>query len=263
MAFGKKVQRSKTAKRNTVDNVASFGPLKSNTYDIKINKAYIHEAPNGSMHFRIEAKPLAGGKFIRISECFQSGDEKGNRIFYTDKDGNDQDMIGYTKLNDLLICALGDEAFDSNDEPMDIFALNEEGDVVKKKIPLYDFKQTKEVPTKVPVIVPLIGKVIKVGLLHVVEDVAAKDSNGRNMYKNNKPVPSGKTREVNEVNFYFDTEGFSANEIIAQADEPESIDTWLDGYAGKVIDRSQGGTGGKSNGGLTRKPMKNTDVFND
>ena len=262
MAFGKRVKRSKTAKRNTKDNIRGFGAMPSDVYDFTIAKAYIFESDGGAMFFKLELKPSNGGRALKVSECFQSGDEKGNQIFYTDTNGDEQDMIGYTKLNDLLITALGDDAFNDDDEPMDIFDFNDEGDVEKKKIKLYDYVTKKEVPTKVPVIVPLIGKKVKLGVTKVIEFKTATDSEGKFMYRDGKAVPSDETREINEVNFYFDSEGFSANELIAQEDTPSSIDDWMDNYAGKEIDRTKG-KAGKSKAGSKRKPLKNKDIFND
>ena len=261
--FGSNVKRSKKVKRETKDKAPSFGPLESNIYPFKVEKAYIDKTESGAMMFKIQAKEKSSGKLVRMSECFQSGDAKGNKIYYTDADGVDHDLPGYALLNDLIVCGMGDDAFGQDDDPLDIFELYDEGEVEKKKVKLYNFKTKKEEPMEKLVILPLVGATLNLGVLKVVENKTATDSSGKFMYKNGKPVPSPETREVNHVNYIFDSDGFTANEIIAEEEEPVFQEQWLDSYQGRVIDRTVKVKGGSSGSKTKRKPMSNRDVFND
>ena len=257
--FRKPPKKSKKVKRNTVDRV--FGALASGVYLVKVIKAYVEETSSGALMFKLELLPKGSNKPLRVSECFQSSDDKGNKVYYTDSEGEDHDLPGYAKLNDYIVCIMGEDAFNDEDEPMDIFDLHEFGEIEKKKVKLYDYKAKKEIPQEKQVIVPFIGATLKVGVLKIIENTPAKDSDGKFVYVDGKVVTTSDTREVNEIAYIFDSEGYTANEIINQVEEPEFINVWLDKYENNVINRAKKGS--KASGGKKRKPMDIEDVFND
>jgi hypothetical protein len=268
MLFGKKVKRSRKVVRKTKDVVMGFGAMDGDVYPATIKKAYIHTSSKGANFFKLELK-LDSGATLRVSECFQSGDEKGNSIFYTDKDGNDQDLPGYAMLNDLLVCAMGEEIIfqdeDDKDIAGDIFDLLEDDLIEEKQVLLYDFTQKEEVPTTVPVITPLVNAKINIGVVKEIIDVGTKDSTGNFIYKEGKMVPSGTSKEVNRVHYYFNDENCTANEFILDS-EGTFITEWLKSFGDKVIDRTVNKIGLTSGGGSSSKASSTKldpkDVFN-
>jgi len=243
MSFGKHVKRSKKVVRENKDTVkSSFGVLETNIYKAKIVKAYIHTAKSGAEAYKIELK-TESGQIIRETEYFQSGKAKGYQLFWTDREGVDHDLPGYSKFNELLVSVLGDDLLfqgeDGENYLGDIFDLSENGEVVTKNIPIYDFSKGKEVPTKLPVIEAILGKEVLIGLHDCYIDIDAKDSEGNFIKDGKKNKPSGKSKRVNQIDKYFNVETDQTYSEYMSDTEAKFKDTWIEASNGKVYDLTQ------------------------
>ena len=237
--FGKKVNKSKTAKRENKDFTRkTMGLLDTAIYTGTITKAYIAEKPSGAMFANVTIKTDAG-KTIVFNECFQSGgkSKNPNSTFYTDSDGVDHDLPGYAVFNELLVAAMGEDILDSDGvTAQDIFDLHEDGEVERRNLAIYDWNQKKDVPTKVPAINPLFDKQIKIGVINVFVDIGTKDAKGNFVYKAGKTVPSGEVKRVNQIDKLFNIDtGQTYSEFLANEDA-EFFKQWTKDCKGKVYD---------------------------
>ncbi|GAG13407.1 unnamed protein product [marine sediment metagenome] len=110
-----------------------------------------------------------------------------------------------------------------------------------KTINLYDYDAKKEQPTDVDMIMDLIGKETTAGVIKQIVDKNIKNPN----FDTSKPfgpanqtyIPSGTTKNENEIDKLFHTDGRTITEIRAKKD-PVFKDTWLAKWEGKTKDKS-------------------------
>jgi hypothetical protein len=234
--FGK--QSNRKVKSSITDTVRSAGvTLATDVYLGTVKKAYIQETQAGANMFKVEIK-FEGGKVLRASECIFSGDAKGNSNTYVDKKtGEEKYLPGWDFLTEFLSATLGEDLIDDNDELKTILDLHEDGDVENKAVMIYDFNKKKEIPTKVPVIVPVIGKEIRVGVQDVFIDIPLK-KDGQYVRKNNKNVPSGKYTRTNVMDKFFNAETGQTHTEFVEDKDPEFYKKWL-AMKGHVYDRTE------------------------
>jgi hypothetical protein len=195
----------------------SFGPLDSNIYSLTVEQAYMTQSKGGAYALNLEAVTDTGAK-LKQQFWMTSGTAKGCSPYYTDKDGNKKPLPGFTQANTLSLLTVGKE----------ISEVETEDRIIK----LWDYSQSKEVPTSVQSFDDLIGQEFKAGVLKQVVDKNVKDASGNY-------VPSGETREINEIDKIFRArDDMSYVEIIAQAEEAGYIHTWLKNNLDKVVDKS-------------------------
>ena len=232
--FGNKVNKSKTAKRENRDSVRSvMGILSTDIYEATVKEAYIDEKESGAMFFNATFS-TSTGKLVALRECFQSGDKakNPNATYYTDKDGVEHDMPGYAVSNEVLVAIMGEDVLNDNDEIRDLYDLHEDGDVERKAIPIYDFNAKKKVPTQVPVVVPLVGKKIRIGVLDAFVDIPAKRPDGTIDYN----TPSGKSKRINQIDCFFNAETGQTYSEFSSSVDAEFYKEWSDKSKGKVYD---------------------------
>jgi hypothetical protein len=149
-----------------------------------------------------------------------SGDKKGNKNYYVDKEGNQKYLPGFLLANSLGLLTVGKEIGELA------------GAAENKVVKLYSFTEKKEVPTEVPVLVELLGQEIYAAVIKQVVDKNAKAADGS--YQ-----PTGETREENEIDKFFRAKDkMTTAEIRAGAEEPAFFNTWKEKWAGQVKDRS-------------------------
>jgi hypothetical protein len=237
--FNNTVKRSnKIQKQNTDVIRGEKKRLTTDVYEAKVTKAYIYTTKSGANFIKAEFK-TDSNQIINFSECFQSGDAKGNAIYYTDKNGNDIELPGYSKFNELLVSVLEEELVIEGADGAyigDIFDLYDEGGVEEKKIPIYDSAKGKEVPTEVPVVTAILNKPVKLGVFSVFLDKPAKE-NGRYVYLPDGSIkPSGGYYMTPQVNKFFNAfSNKTCNEFMDNNDAA-FMEQWLAAYKDKVFD---------------------------
>lgn len=205
--------------------------LESAVYPMTIKMAYLKTADSGATGLVLKFA-YAGDKEFRTTEWPISGNAKGNKHYY-ERNGKNNPLPGFTIADDLCMAATGKGFFEQEDE--------------SKPVPIYNFESGGDVLTEVPVLTDLIGANVKLGIRKVIEDKNVKDNMGNY-------VPSGQTRELNEISKVFTEDGLTSSEV-ADGNPAEFITKWEARNNGAVIDKS--GKSGKpsaaTSGGIAAK----------
>jgi hypothetical protein len=204
------------------DSVGSAGALDSGLYKAKVALAYITKSAGGAMGLVLNLKTDANRE-IRQTLWMTSGTAKGGKNYYEDKNGDKQYLPGFLHANSLSLLTVGKE----------IAALDAETKVVN----VYSAEAKSEVPTKVEMLMDLIGQEVIVGLIKQTVDKTKKTESGT--YE-----PTGETRDENEIDKLFRAKDrMTTAEIRAQAETATFIDTWDAKHSGTVKMKAKGASG--------------------
>lgn len=203
------------------DSVGSGGPLDSGLYNATVSTAYVTKSQGGAMGLVLNLKTDSGRDF-RQTLWMTSGTAKGCKNYY-EKDGEKFYLPGFNHANSLALLTCGKE----------ISALDTETKVVN----VYSAEAKSEVPTKVEMLMDLLGKEIIVGLIRQTVDKTKKNDAG--VYE-----ATGETRDENEIDKFFRArDRMTTAEIKAQVETPTFIDTWDAKNTGKTRMKSKGAAG--------------------
>lgn len=194
--------------------------IPSNVYNMTIKHAYAHVAQSGAIGLTVQLQ-TPDNKSVKDVQWMVSGDKKGNRTYYMVKDKNNKEtgekanLPGFSMADSLALLVAGKSIVDLP--------------TTKKSIMLYSYDEGKDVPTEVDMFMDLVGKEVKAGVLLVKVDKKKKsDATG-------KYVPTGETKEENQVDKYFRArDSMTTTEIRAGLPEPVFINTWLEKWEGVV-----------------------------
>jgi hypothetical protein len=220
------------------DSVGGNGPIDSGLYLCKVALAYLTKAASGAVGLVLSLKTDTG-KEIRQTVYMTSGTAKGGTNYYTDKDGAKQYLPGFLVANSLALLTVGKEISDLDTET--------------KVVNAYSPEAKAEVPTKVEMLVELLGKDILVGLIKQVVDKTKKNDAG--VYE-----ATGETKEENEIDKLFRArDRMTTAEIRAKAEAAAFAATWEAKNAGNVRNKSKAasassGVAGAPKAATTAKP---------
>lgn len=225
--------------KQETDRIGGNGPLESGAHLGTVTVAYVMKAATEALGLVLHAKTAAGD--LRQTFWMTSGKEKGCKNYF-EKDGVKSFLPGYLHANSLALLTTGKEI--------------SELDTEEKVINVYSAEAKADVPTKVAMVMDLLGKEIYFGVIKQVVDKTKKNAAG--VYE-----PTGETREENDIDKLFRAKDkMTTAEILAEATEPKFFDTWVAKWAGKVKTKSKGAAGtagvpkaGAAPGGTT-KPTK-------
>ena len=196
--------------------------LESGIYEAKVAMAYITKSEGGALGLVVNLK-TSDNREIRETFWMTSGTAKGSKNYY-EKDGKKNYLPGFLHANALALLTVGQE----------ISALETES----KAIAVYSPELKKEVPTKVDVVMDLLGKDIVVGVIKQKVDKTKKNPSS-GIYE-----PTGETREENEIDKLFRAKDhMTTAEIRAQAETAAFVKTWETKWAGKTKDKTKGAAG--------------------
>lgn len=191
------------------DSVGGGYTRESDVYRMKIVGAYLSTSSSGAHSLNVTFKD--GDGEIKQTFWITSGKEKGCKPYY-EKDGKKTFLPGFLQANSLCLLTADKEISDMVPE--------------QKLVNIYNADAKKEVPTQVPVLMDIIGKEIKVGLLKQTVNKNVKGGDGT--YH-----PTNETRDENEVDKLFSASNdMTSTEIKAQAKEATFINTWLGKWKG-------------------------------
>ena len=203
------------------DSVGGGGVLESGIYNCQIAMAYLSKAASGALGLVLTLK-TEGGKDVRQTLWMTSGTAKGGKNYY-ERDGEKNYLPGFLHANSLALLTTGKE----------ISALETETKVVN----VYSAEAKAEVPTKVEVLMDLLGKDIIAGLIKQTVDKTKKNEAG--VYE-----PTGETRDENEIDKLFRaSDRMTTAEIRAQAETAAFIDTWSGKWTGQTKNKAKGASG--------------------
>lgn len=204
---------------DTLGGGGTSGPVESGLYKVVIETAYISTSTGGAMGLVLQFKTEAAN-IVRQTMWMTSGKAKGGTNYYMRGDEKFY-LPGFLHADSLAHIITGKNI--------------NELDTETKVIGLYDFAARKEVPTKVEMVMELVGKAVIIGLIKQTVDKNVKDDNG-------DYVPSGETRDENELDKLFQAEThLTAAEIKLGATEAKFMETWGLKWSSITRDRSTKG----------------------
>lgn len=221
------------------DSVGGSRLRDSGLYPMTINLAYITKSTGGAMALNLLLADDDGDVRQQLWITNRNGENT-----YVDRKGDKQYLPGFNMANSLCLLALGKE----------IAALDTEDKVIN----LYNYEAKADVPTKVAMITDLLGKEILVGLLKQTVDKNKENPNfdsSKPEHKENNPkyVPSGETRDENEVDKFFRAEDrMTSSEIKAQATEAVFVETWNTKWKGITRNKAKGAKDGAGTAGAPK-----------
>lgn len=192
--------------------------LATGIYDMVCKLAYITESSGGAtaVNFRFETPD--GSQSHRETIYVTSGRAKGQKTYYTTKDGKQRPLPGFTQANELAIVMTGSKLGGLSTE--------------MKKVKLWDYDAQAEVPTDAKVIMDLINKPVKLGIVLKVENkrINAGTQDAPNW------VDGPEKREFNEIQKAFNTDGLTSTEILAGNAEPAFLARWEERFPSDYVD---------------------------
>lgn len=206
--------------------------LESGIYTFTIQHAYIGKSTGGAISLNLNLK-TEDNKELKQQLWVTSGTAKGGKNYYIDKNGDKQYLPGFVMANSLCLLALGKEI--------------SELDTEQKVISVYNTEAKAEVPTKVDMLMDLVGKEITAAVFKQIVDKTKKNES-TGAYD-----PTGETREENELDKFFRaSDKKTTAEIRAQAEEATFVHTWEKKYAGQTRDKSKGAGGANGTAGAPK-----------
>jgi hypothetical protein len=200
---------------NESDRVGGSYVLDSDAYPSKIESAYLNKADSQALGLVLVATTNQGKK-ISQTLWMTSGKDKGCKNYYEDKQGQKQYLPAFLHANALALLTLGKE----------ISELETETKVVK----VYNKDAKAEVPTKVEMLVDLIGQEVIIGLLKQIVDKTTKTPAGY--------VPTGETREQNEIDKIFRASDMKTTAEIRAQSDAEFYNKWVEKNRGTVVNKA-------------------------
>ena len=188
----------------------------TNLYDMLITGAYTLKSPAGAEGLHFTLKPADGSpQEVRESFYMTSGTAKGGKQYYINSNGKKQYLKGFAQATQLAKIACDKAVADLQEE--------------EKVLKLWNSANQAEENTKVNWLPELVGKPIKVGILHVHDNRLKKEGN--------KWVKLPTERFYNEVDKLFYPSGHAVTEKLAGKDATFQ-ERWAKLYpAGETVDR--------------------------
>lgn len=235
--------KKETGIKGDTDSLGGNRVLNSGLYDLVIKVAYLSVAKSEAVAMNIIAEH--NGKTIRQQFWMTSGKEKGCKPYF-EKDGVKQYLPGFLMANALCQLTVGKEVGDLETE--------------KKVIKLYDYDLKAEKNTEVEAWTDLTGVKVTAGIIKQTVDKNTKATDpvtGKDIY-----VPSGETREENEIDKLFHAElGMTISEIEQGATAPKFKDEWNTQWAGKVKNKAKGAAKDDTKTGSPSAQRASTSMF--
>lgn len=232
--------KTNSAIANETDSLGAGNVLDSGLYNCTIDLAYISESRGGAIGLNLHLNTEGANKsLLRQIIYVTSGNAKGNKTTYTDKNGVDHYSPGFNMGNAISLLTTGKELSELDDED--------------KVVKLWDYDAKAEIPKTVSILPELLGTKITLGILKQIVDKRVQNAAG-------KYVNTGDTREENGIDKAFHADsGLTVAEVRAEATEPAFQSSWASKWTGKVKNKSTGAPGGSKAGSPT-KPA--TSIFN-
>lgn len=216
------------------DRLGGRQMFETDVYDATVTYAFLDVADSGAISINFQIK-TEDGRTHNQTEYMTSGEKKGCKNTYTDSNGKEHYLPGFVLGNTLALLTVGEEIGDL--------------DTDEKVINLYNREEKKELPTKVNMLVDMVGEQVKVAIEKQVVDKQVKNDAG-------KYVASGETREINVVTKVFrHRDGMTVTEIKAKAEEPNFMQMWIEKNKGQLINKAKG----VADNGATKGAPKKAD----
>jgi hypothetical protein len=211
----------------TQDRLGGFQPLETDAYDLEIKVAYAGQSEGGARNVTIVGD--IDGREYR--ETIYVTNKKGENFFLNQNDNTKKvPLPGFTVVDDICLV--------TTEKPLAEQATEE------KVVKIYDFEQRKEIPTSVPVLVDLVGKMVTLGIgQQLVNKNVKNQSTGKY-----EPTADTRVENVIEKVFHHGTK-MTVVEARNGKTEAEFYPLWVERNKGQQRDRRKlkdGGDAGSS-----------------
>jgi hypothetical protein len=207
----------------SIERVGGGYAWESGVYDAVVKMAYLDQSKGGAVSFTAVMEN-SSGKELKESFWIKSGTAKGNKTYYTNKDGKDRPLPGYSLANSLCVAATGTSVAKCIQS------------AEKKTINIYQPEAGKEMPTERPVLMALLNVAVKVAVHQTTEDKNKKNE-ATGQYE-----PTGESRTINECKFFGNAASGQTAEEILEGKDPVMFDKWAAKNTGIVIDKTSNST---------------------
>ena len=210
----------------------------SNVYPAGIKLAYLDKSAKGAICVVFDFALMVNGKERNHKETFYISNAAGSFTYKDKKTGEDKPMPSFVTVDTICKAVTGKGLTELSSE--------------KKMVKVYDYDQKAEVPQEKEVLMDLVRGKLELGILEVTVDKNVKSDTGY--------VPSGETRDTNEVSKVFTEDGLTLVEKDAGKTEAKFKEAWIAQYADKKINKAKGAASGAKAGGVA-KPAATSPLF--
>lgn len=219
------------------DFLGGFSAMESGVYETKVELAYVTVADSGAKAVNILLK-TTDGRQLRQQFWITSGSAKGCKTYYVNQKTLEKKYLpGFEMANHLCLLTIGKSLTTLETE--------------EKTINLYSPAEGKELPTKVDMLVDLLGKSVTAAIVKQIVDKTKKND------QSGEYEPTGEVRTENEIDKFFRTrDGMTVAEIKAKSTEAKFKTQWTDKWEGQVRDKSSKTAGVQGVPGAPARPGK-------
>ena len=203
----------------------------TNVYPTIIKLAYVDKSAKGAINVVFDFAILANGKERNHKETIYISNAAGSFTYKDKKTGEDKPMPGFVTVDSICKAITGKSITQMTTE--------------KKMVKIYDYTQKAEVPQEKEVLMDLVRGKLELGIQELTVDKTAKSDTG-------EYVPTGETRDINELSKVFTEDGLTLVEKEAGATEAKFKAAWIKQYADKKINKAKGKAAGAKAGGIAK-----------
>ena len=203
----------------------------TNVYPAIIKLAYVDKSAKGAINVVFDFAILANGKERNHKETIYISNAAGSFTYKDKKTGEDKPMPGFVTVDSICKAITGKSITQMTTE--------------KKLVKIYDYTQKAEVPQEKEVLMDLVRGKLELGIQELTVDKTVKSDTG-------EYVPTGETRDINELSKVFTEDGLTLVEKEAGATEAKFKAAWIKQYADKKINKAKGKAAGAKAGGVAK-----------
>lgn len=211
----------------------------SNVYPAGIKLAYLDKSAKGAICVVFDFALMVNGKERNHKETIYISNAAGSFTYKDKKTGEDKPMPGFVTVDSICKAITGKSITQMTTE--------------KKLVKIYDYTQKAEVPQEKEVLMDLVRGKLELGIQELTVDKTVKSDTG-------EYVPTGETRDINELSKVFTEDGLTLVEKDAGKTETKFKEAWIAQYADKKINKAKGAASGAKAGGVT-KPATTSPLF--
>ena len=203
----------------------------TNVYPAIVKLAYVDKSAKGAINVVFDFAILVNGKERNHKETIYISNAAGSFTYQDKKTGEDKPMPGFVTVDTICKAITGKSITQMTTE--------------KKLVKVYDYTQKAEVPQEKEVLMDLVRGKLELGIQELTVDRTEKSDTG-------EYVPTGDTRDINEVSKVFTEDGLTLVEKEAGANEAKFKAAWIKQYADKKINKAKGKAAGAKAGGVAK-----------
>ena len=203
----------------------------TNVYPAIVKLAYVDKSAKGAINVVFDFAILVNGKERSHKETIYISNAAGSFTYQDKKTGEDKPMPGFVTVDTICKAITGKSITQMTTE--------------KKLVKVYDYTQKAEVPQEKEVLMDLVRGKLELGIQELTVDKTVKSDT-------NEYVPTGETRDINELSKVFTEDGLTLVEKEAGATETKFKEAWIKQYADKKINKAKGKAAGAKAGGVAK-----------